>query len=290
MRPSIASPARAFVPMVIACALAPHHGAAQEVRARVVDDAQRSALADATALLLAADSSVITGTTSGPDGFFTLEAPGPGEYLVRVEHPGYETITREVALDQTLAVIPAFVLRVAAIPLDTLEARATPTEIAGREVGRIPGRVTHVLAGERLATLERNGVSFASAVRDLGASVRVRSVMVGERSYTCIESSRGPASISDAGRVDTCRLVAIIIDGVDTGVSHLDPDDALRFVRTLQLHEYESMEYLSPVEAGSRYGLGASERGALVLWTRGHGPHRSDARGGGGTAVNNTPC
>ena len=73
-------------------------------------------------------------------------------------------------------------------------------------------------------------------------------------------------------------MVAIIIDGVDTG---MDGEEALRFVRALQVRDFESLEFLSQLDAGVRYGLRAGDRGALLLWTRGIGPHQSKARGGG---------
>lgn len=106
--------------------------------------------------------------------------------------------------------------------------------------------------------------------------------MVGERSYPCVESGRGPVSFR-GGRSETCNLVAIVIDGLDTGLGQ-DPGsmrEALRFIESLDVADYESVEYLSSVRAGFRYGMHASAQGALVLWTRGSGPHRSEGRGGG---------
>jgi hypothetical protein len=35
-------------------------------------------------------------------------------------------------------------------------------------------------------------------------------------------------------------------------------------------------------EAGTLFGMEAGANGALVLWTRGRGPHRSPQRNGGG--------
>ena len=39
------------------------------------------------------------------------------------------------------------------------------------------------------------------------------------------------------------------------------------------LDNIESVHYLSPTEAGLRYGMEAARTGALVLWTRGRGPY-----------------
>jgi hypothetical protein len=49
-------------------------------------------------------------------------------------------------------------------------------------------------------------------------------------------------------------------------------------IRTPGLADYESIEYLTPVEAGHRYGMQASAKGAIVIWTRGRGPNASVAR------------
>lgn len=74
-------------------------------------------------------------------------------------------------------------------------------------------------------------------------------------------------------------MVAIVVDGVNTG---LRDRAAMLYLRSLDLLQFESIQYLSPMEAGFRYGLDAGERGALVLWTRGFGPFASEAREGGG--------
>jgi hypothetical protein len=248
------------------CALGVQDGVAQEVRARVVDEQSRSSVVGAAVMLLTTDSTEITMATTGPDGFFQLSAPAPGSYLVQIQYPGYATLTRSVAMDEGQALIPAFVLRVTAIRLDTLEVEAprgalTPHGVVGFS------RPSHLLAGERIAGLERAGVSFLGAVLQLGGSVRVKSV----GRFTCIESTR---QTSRSG----CNMVAIILDGVNTGLSG---PAAMQFVHYLHLYDFESVEYLSPMDAGFRYGFGASDRGALVLWTRGSGPYKSKARGGG---------
>lgn len=266
--------------LVVACAFGPSTVAAQGVRARVVDEAQRAALADVDVALLTTDSTVVARTTTGPDGFFTISASAPGQYLVRVEYLGFEAVTRGVTLGEGQSIVPAFVLRTAAIPLDPLEVEAERGDRGDLRVERSVGRATRVLAAERLAKLEEVGTSFAGAVRDLGGGLRVRNSIVGGPggpSLPCIESSRGPGSLSSPG--SRCRMVAIVINGVDTG---LDGEEAQIYVRGLRVADWESIEYLSGVQAGTLYGMHAAERGALVLWARGSGPHRSEARGGGG--------
>lgn len=254
--------------------------AAQQVRGRVVDEAQRAPLADAAVTVMTADSASVASTTTGADGFFFVDLDEPGSYLVRVAHPGYGPVVREVELGAELRTVPAFVLEDRVIPLEGVDVEVERGAVGERN--SVAGRRASILAGGRLAELEENGVSFVSAVRNLTAGVRVRNVMVGERSLPCIESGRGPSSMGGSGG-GACRMVSIIIDGVDVGTSGLPPDDAVLYLRSLDagVRQWESIEYLSPVEAGSRYGLEAGTRGALVLWSRGRGPHRSSARESG---------
>jgi hypothetical protein len=260
---------------VLLAAMLPEGLLAQEIRARVVDEQSRSAVLAVVATLLTPDSVEITRATSDAEGFFQLTAPAPGPYLVRVERMGYAPEIRPVSLEEGQKVIPAFVLRTEAIPLDTLQVEFTPREITRPGVAG-PTRPAYLLAGERMARLEHTGVSFFSAAQELGGGVRLKGVMLGERRLTCIESRRRSTSIRDNPR--SCYNVAIVIDGVATG---MDGVEALLFFQSLRVSDWESMEYLSPVDAGTQYGMLAGSRGALVLWSRGMGPHRSPARGGG---------
>jgi hypothetical protein len=75
-----------------------------------------------------------------------------------------------------------------------------------------------------------------------------------------------------SSRRSICENVALIIDGVNAG------EASWSTVRALNLQDYESVEFLTGLEAGARYGSAAASRGALVLWTRGRGPHRSVER------------
>lgn len=243
---------------------------AQQVRARVVDEPSRSALPGVSVALLSADSREVARGVTGPNGFFTLSAPTPGTYLVQVRSLGYVAETRSVELVGGESVIPAFVLRASVIPMDTLAVEVDPSEVTSQGVVGF-SRPSHLLAGERMATLERAGVSIASAVRGIGG-VRVRDVKRGDRHFTCFESSRA------LYRGSRCQMVVIVVDGISIG---RDDDAALLFVHSLHLYDFESIEYVSPVDAGTRYGLRASDRGALVLWHRGMGPHKTAARGPG---------
>jgi hypothetical protein len=252
---------------------------AQQIRGRVVDEQSRSALVEATVTLQAVgDSTVIDRAGTTADGFFTVRAPGPGEYRIAVDRIGYAAVERTVRLGtQRELVVPAFVLRSEAIPLDpvTAEGRAG-TQAAGVNVGF--RRSSHLVTGEQLAKLEQVGATMDAAVRGLGAGLRVRDLRLRNwtRDLTCVELTRRMPSFRPHLEPAACNMVAIVLDGVTI-------PDPLNFYQHLSLREFESIEFVPAPEAGPLYGMEASAQGALVLWTRGRGPHRSPQRNGGGT-------
>jgi hypothetical protein len=199
-----------------------------------------------------------------------------------VERIGYGPAERQVSLDtRRELVVPAFVLRSEAVPLDPVDVVAegrAPPDSASYAVGF--RRPSHLVAGERLAELEQMGVSIDAAVRQLGAGLRVRHVAVRDmvRGNTCVETTRCLPSFrlgARGGGADKCdNMVAIVLDGVTI-------PDPLAFFQHQSLRDYESIEYVPAPEAGVLFGMEASTSGALVLWTRGRGPHRSSQRGGG---------
>jgi hypothetical protein len=79
----------------------------------------------------------------------------------------------------------------------------------------------------------------------------------------CIESVR-PA-ISRIINRPPCEMVEVFLDGVSIGLA---PD----LLMNLPMMDVESIEFLHPLQA-ARWGYDASLYGALVIWTRGRGPH-----------------
>jgi hypothetical protein len=247
---------------------------AQQIRGRVVDEQSRNALVESTVTLYAdGDSTRIDRAGTAADGFFTLTAPGPGQYRIVVDRIGYSPAERDITLgDQRELLVPAFVLRGEAIALDTITARGQATrQSATIDVGF--RRASHLIAGARLAMLERTGTSVDAAVRQLGAGLRVRPVLTAgsTRAMTCVELTRRLPSFR-GGSSSGCAMVALVLDGVTI------PDPLHFYNQDLFLRDIESIEYVPAAEAGLLYGMEASARGALVVWTRGRGPHRSEDR------------
>ena len=173
--------------------------------------------------------------------------------------------SREVTvLEHGVITLPAFVLQVNLIALPPVNVRASTGGAPGASSF---GNDKHVLDGGRMALLEAHGASIFSAIRELGGGVIVKS----ERQHSaCIESDR---RFLDFQQKPGCMMVIVVLNGVVIG-------DGGSLVGSMRLEDLESVEYLSPLDAGQRYGLDAAARGAIVLWTRGNGPHRSASRNG----------
>jgi hypothetical protein len=274
-------PAAVVLLLSVAAAIAPATAAhAQQIRGRVIDEPSRSPIFEATVTLYAiADTALVDRAGTAADGFFTLRAPGPGEYRIVAERIGFAPLERMVRLGtQRELVVPAFVLQSQAIALDPVRADARGRADSASVAAGFR-RASHLVTGERLAMLERLGTSIDAAVRELGAGLRVRDLLVPgmTRAVTCVEITRRLPSFRGGGGAGTdgCDMVAIVLDGATV-------PDPLGFFQHLQLREFESIEYVPAPDAGPLYGMEASAYGALVLWTRGKGPHRSQRRNGGG--------
>lgn len=256
--------------------------AAQQVRGRVVDDRSRQAIRNASAVLVDGAGEIVASAETGGDGFFQFRAPGPGTYRVRIQQAGYAEVEREVKVGESDVLVPAFVLKSEAIALDSIGVDAS----AARREGPTPAgaqRASHIISGARMAELEMRGGRLMTAVKEM-SSLRTREFMDRDgRDYTCVESVRaaaaagsgltvGATTMDDPNPLPECQWVVLVMDGM------LITGDEERNFRQLHLSDFESVEYLPPMEAGQRYGLQAAATGALVLWSRGRGPHASDER------------
>lgn len=272
LRPAIAKLVILMACLPVPLGLLPSSVEAQQIRGRVVDEQTRQAVPGAVVSILRADSTVVTRAEAGTDGFFTIHLADPGSYVIGVESVGYWPLRRAIEVGAEDMLVPALVLTSQAIQLDSVGVEVEGGVAIERGVVGF-ARASHVVAGERLAMLERQGIRFPSAIRDLGAGLRVREWI--DRfgvPHLCVESNRRIMSMGGGGGSEgNCDWVALVIDGIPIGNEELT-------ARSLNLQDFESVEFFTPVEAGNRFGLRASSTGALVLWTRGRGPHVSEER------------
>lgn len=190
-------------------------------------------------------------------GLFEVPVNGPGAYHVLATRFGFSPDSLQINILNTgTTQLASLVLRPEPVAMDTVTASGRRTDPSAGMT-----RAGQIVAGARLALIEQQGGTLVSVVREI-EGLRVLG--------NCIQSLR--RSLGTVGRDDDC--VVLVIDGV------VMADDPVLMRHTLRepLSNWESVQYLTPVEAGSRYGIEASARGALLLWTRGRGPHVSPAR------------
>jgi hypothetical protein len=253
---------------ILMLALTSASAAAQTIRGRVIDDAARQGVARATVALVDSADGRLAEVVTGADGFFTLEAPGAGQFRIIVVHPGFAREERPVRVGSASQTVPAFVLKTEAVLLDAITAEGRRTAADSAAAAATFSRSSFVVAGSRLARLEQVGATMQSTMREM-SGLRVREIQerTGRRRL-CVESTRAIVGLSGGGG---CNWVALIVDGV--GVQ-----DQENFFRSMRVADWESIEYVSPGDGAVRYGMDASARGAVVFWSRGMGPHRSAER------------
>jgi hypothetical protein len=242
---------------VLASAVSPDCLVGQIVRGRAVDYANRRGLAEVTITVLDRESRAVAELATDGDGLFTVRLGGPGSFWLIASRLGFAPDTQMVSMGSAdTLVMPAFLLLSAAIPVDTVTANVH----TGDEAAVGFARIGHVVAGSRLADLDRQGAQLTAVARDI-PGLRVVGM--------CIQSTRRFLDMRGAS-----RCVVLVIDGIVLE----DGPILLRQTLSEPLSNWESVQYLTPVEAASRFGLDAGSRGVLLLWSRGRGPHVSEDR------------
>jgi hypothetical protein len=168
----------------------------------------------------------------------------------------------------------------------------TETAAAGRQPARpvaIDPIVVKVLSeqaretrarGTRRDLLVRSDIEGMGGVRHIGEiirkkfpNLRVLETAGGRGSIAqelCVQSNRRTVTLRE-GSATQCYPTEVYVDGARIP----EPGE---YLLTLSPSSVESIEFLSPVVAGARYGTG-SGRGVLEIYTRGNGPHaRSSSR------------
>jgi hypothetical protein len=164
--------------------------------------------------------------------------------------------------------VPAIVLTPEVFELDSIaaEARRSRDPVS---VGMT--RAAHIVAAGRLALVERQGGTIYTAIREIsGVRIEQYADQFGRQVY-CVESRRRMVVFNEAE--SACHWVVLVIDGIVLGSAAAEET-----LRGVQLQDFESVEYATPAEAAQKYGMEAGTNGALVLWSRGRGPHVSDER------------
>ena len=217
------------------------------------------------------------------DGVFRFIGLNDGKHLLGAEHIAYGTQREVVTLERGMHIEVDFQLAATAIALERIEAIGNSREIWDRRAS--PERMD-MISGLELAREEARGAGIASVVATRFPSLKVSEgrfvSRYGISRGVCMESNRRIMSLSAAatgdgnavgrGDIRSCNTIEVVVD--DVRVS-----DPVGFLGTVNLTDFESISFMSAVNAGIRYGRNAGEYGGvLLLWTRGRGPYTSQAR------------
>lgn len=241
------------------------------VEGRVLDALTGTAVAAAAVTLATGDRPYVTGR----DGHFRFEGVAPGTHEIAVRAMGYEVQPRTLEIPEAAEV--ELELRVSPEALELAPIVAWGISRRERTLRATP-HAMRIVSGERLRFAEERGATIDEVLRE------ERGVQVMEWGWwntrpgapstygPCIQSSRRIASFPGNPNVPQCQMVEVVLDGVP-----LDGGTAPEFLRALSLNNVESIEFLHPLEA-TRWGYEATLYGAVVIWTRGSGPHVDQAR------------
>lgn len=250
----------------------PADAANSTISGRILDIEERSGLADAAVRVHSGDATAV----SAVDGGFELKVTDAGEVVLEVQHLAYGTHREVVVVPAAARVEVELLLAPRALTLEAVEVlgRSAIAPAVRSSTTRFDG-----FMGTVLAAAESRGDRVVELVRTLpGVTVMEGrfTTPFGLVNGVCLTTSRRLATLRPPpdGSPDApwCDPVPVYVDDVPAG-------DAINFLRSLSVANYESIQLLHPAEAHIRYGLAAGAAGgALVLWTRGRGPYVSQQR------------
>jgi hypothetical protein len=210
-------------------------------------------------------------------GMVRVDGVGAGDHDLRVEMVGYgsRSMPVRVPAGQNLQLD----VRVPAVPV-ALEPISVHSHMRSEfRTPRESNTRVDIIAGGNMAEAEDRGARVVDLLRGSFPGVFVHegqysTIHTPDLEYiVCVESLRrlDRLRLPDGVQEPFCDMVTVVMDGVPTF-------NAGQFLRNMSVRELESVEYLNPLDAGLRYGSRAAQSGALVLWSRGQGPHKSPSR------------
>lgn len=188
---------------------------------------------------------------SDTEGAFRFPAVPVGSYAFRVEHLAYGTVTSAVDVSADEETVIRAVVSTSAILLEAVEVTVLSRQ---EEEIRARGTRRNEITRALIMAPGNTQLNLAEIVRKYVPGIQLRNRGGGT---TCLEF-RGPSSLQRDR--EGCRSPAVYMDGVPvmapaTLYAQLPPETI------------ERMEFLSPAEAGARYGTG-SMFGVLLIESR----------------------
>lgn len=219
------------------------------------------------------------GTLTDENGRFVLEDIPLGRHVLKAEMLGRQSVTDTVQIrpDRPLQLevrLPPEALQIRGITVEVLTRR----DMEFRREGLTGARLDRVTP-EEMDKLRDRVTNIVDILKSKG-SPRIRITEASGHGFPmgfCIQwSRRRPSIYSEGSGGGGCRSMLVILDGrpVQNAAGAGPTIPATDFILDMDPEEIESVQVLSPIQAGFRYGL-QGEYGALVIETRRGG------RGGG---------
>jgi hypothetical protein len=206
-------------------------------------------------------------------GRFRFARVAPGATSLAVRRLGYEWESGPVEIAEAASMLLELRAAPQAVELDAVVVRASTAEA---RMARAATQAPRVFAGAYLRLAEERTAQISEVIRQF-PSLSIKEgrfeTSDGVEYGLCVESSRALhryAVLEKQTLLPWCESIAVVVDGV-TAIRGLEQ------LITLPLWEVESIEFLPPLGA-LRWGQRAAVNGALVIWTRGRGPHRDPER------------
>jgi hypothetical protein len=206
-------------------------------------------------------------------GRFRFEDVAPGSHDIAVRGLGYELEPQPLELPEAASVELELRVSPQALALAPLVVRTFTPE---QQAVRAAPHAQRVMAGERLRFAEQRGQRIPDIVREFPSIWVNRGTFeteAGVETGVCIESTAAMRRLTVPERrtdYPWCEMVTVVLDGVVIG----RVGDLFETIPTMDIESIESLRPLAAIQ----WGLQASANGALVIWTRGRGPHARRSR------------
>ena len=257
--------------LVLALVLVPHSAFAQEkgkekgraarqtITGKVVEDSTHVPIAGATVTLLDTTGLALKGAQTDSVGAFDMPLDSAGQFRLRVEQPGYRTVTSDtVSVDKNEVVTVELRMARQAVPLTPLvvTARVDRRITAFYERARKSGW-GHFLTREQI---ERRGAHKPTELIRLMPGVRIETIAP---CRTCLSENVIYLRGAGPGGSNECTP-AVFVDGLEVRQDALSPLDA-----TLMVEDLEGVEvYTEPGTAPSEFIAASTNCGVVAFWTR----------------------
>ena len=211
-------------------------------------------------------------------GDFRFIGVPAGDHVLEVEHLSYGTQREVVSLAPATATDIEMRLAPQAIALEAIEARGDAAVLSALRASSSSGSA--IVAGRTMAIEEMRGGRLGDVAKTRFPSLRVSEGIFntpdGIARGVCMESIRRIMSLraaeTDTSSLPFCNSIEVIVDGIAVS-------DPVGFLGTVSLADFESVSFMSAIEAGVRFGRDAGAHGGvLILYTRGRGPYVSQER------------